>query len=111
MSLHLYRVKHRTDRKQQCRKLNFSFFISHRDSYQETNERLLQILSDVVKTNLSTEEKINRRLAAIVAGGSTPRPSSRPGSGLRRRSSGVGAERSDDASNGASQSPPQGLCK
>ena len=87
------------------------FFISHRDNYQETNERLLQILSDLVKTNLSTEEKINRRLAAIVAGGSTPRPVSRPGSGLRRRGSGVGAERPDDASNGASQSPPQGLCK
>ncbi len=84
----------------------------------ETNERLLQILSDVVKTNLATEEKINRRLSALVSGGTgrqsgtgTPR---RPGSGsLRSRGSGVGAERPDDHGHtpGASQSPPQGLCE
>ncbi len=87
----------------------------NRDNYQEANEKLLAILTDVVKTNLSTEEKINRRLAALVAGGAggsaTPRPGSRPGSGMRRRGSGVGAERLDDANNGAaSNSPPLGMC-
>ena len=36
------------------------------DSTNHTNEGILKILSDTVKTNISTEDRINRRLQAIL---------------------------------------------
>ena len=36
---------------------------------QQTNDRLLQILSDTVKANLLAEDRVNKRLAGLVAEG------------------------------------------
>ena len=46
-----------------------------RDAVQQTNNRLLQLLSDSVHTYVEVEDTINRRLHSVVAS-SAPRPSS-----------------------------------
>ena len=73
--------------------LSFVYFPS-RDTLQQANDRLLQILSDTVKANLVSEERINRRLAGLVAEGG--RLSS--ASGTSHRESGVGSDRPESSS-------------
>lgn len=62
---------------------------------QQTNDRLLQILSDTVKTNLVAEERISRRLAGLVSEGN------RLSTASSNRESGLGTgDSSDVASRG-----------
>ena len=42
------------------------FFFSHRNALQRTNERLLKLLSDMVKQAASTEETINKQLEDLI---------------------------------------------
>ena len=44
-----------------------------RESVQRTNDRLLSLLSDSVKTYVGVEDTINRKLSMVVSG-ATPRP-------------------------------------
>ncbi|XP_062900185.1 A-kinase anchor protein 9 isoform X2 [Mobula hypostoma] len=45
---------------------NQSVLISQRNSLQKANDRLLKVLSEVVKTTAAAEETINRHISAIV---------------------------------------------
>nr|XP_022305127.1 A-kinase anchor protein 9-like isoform X11 [Crassostrea virginica] len=56
---------------------------SERESTQATNDHLLQLLSEAVKTYLCVEDLINRKLAGIVAGG---HPGDQSSPSLHRRS-------------------------
>ncbi|GFS21832.1 A-kinase anchor protein 9 [Elysia marginata] len=48
---------------------------AERESVQRTNDRLLSLLSDSVKTYVGVEDTINRKLSVVVSG-ATPRPAS-----------------------------------
>lgn len=41
-------------------------YFSHRNALQRTNERLLKLLSDMVKQAASTEETINKQLEDLI---------------------------------------------
>nr|XP_034309964.1 A-kinase anchor protein 9 isoform X18 [Crassostrea gigas] len=76
---------------------------SERESIQSTNEHLLQLLSDAVKTYLNVEDTINRKLSNIVTGG---QPGEQPSPLLHRRSPPPGKPRSPPGSH--PRSPPTG---
>ncbi|XP_065929018.1 A-kinase anchor protein 9 isoform X18 [Magallana gigas] len=76
---------------------------SERESIQSTNEHLLQLLSDAVKTYLNVEDTINRKLSSIVTGG---QPGEQPSPLLHRRSPPPGKPRSPPGSH--PRSPPTG---
>ena len=47
--------------------------VCYRDNTNQTNESILKILSDTVKTNIATEDRISKRLHAILSDGSPSR--------------------------------------
>lgn len=78
-------------------------WLADRESIQSTNEHLLQLLSDAVKTYLNVEDTINRKLSSIVTGG---QPGEQPSPLLHRRSPPPGKPRSPPGSH--PRSPPTG---
>lgn len=78
-------------------------WLADRESIQSTNEHLLQLLSDAVKTYLNVEDTINRKLSNIVTGGQL---GEQPSPLLHRRSPPPGKPRSPPGSH--PRSPPTG---
>ncbi|XP_078321602.1 uncharacterized protein LOC111112099 isoform X12 [Crassostrea virginica] len=76
---------------------------SERESTQATNDHLLQLLSEAVKTYLCVEDLINRKLAGIVAGG---HPGDQSSPSLHRRSPPSGSHPRSPPS-GQRRSPPE----
>ena len=59
-----------------------------RETVQHTNERLLSLLSDSVKTYMGVEDTINRRLSQVVTSGDSGQGSGQGSGNGSRRSSG-----------------------
>ena len=57
-----------------------SYYV-YRENVHRTNDRLLSLLSDSVKTYVGVEDTINRKLSMVVSGATPRSPSAQPGGG------------------------------
>ena len=74
----------------------------HRNDVQMANERLLQLLSDVVQSNIQTENRISHRLTTLVSqsAGRSPRSETGGDDGAHARDTVDGKGSGHDAATG-----------